>query len=178
MGQIVSGVMSIFGGFMSANSYLDSGDVQKKVQDQNAEIDEIKAKDSEARGELAVFRDRVNLSRLVGQQRAAFAASGIDVNEVDSVATNVIADSVKNSELDSNIRRMNAMREAWGYRQAAREDTFKGELAVWEAEQAAVGAMFSAGNSLYSKYGFSSDSGGSGGNNSGSSNTGSAGGNV
>lgn len=167
MGQMVSGITSIFGGFMAANSYLDSGEIQKTVQENNAKIDDMKAKDAVDRGLQAEFRGRSNTRKLIGSQRAAFGASGIDINEAGGVASNVSADTAKMSEMDMITVRTNAAREAWGFNVAAQEDRYKGTLAVWESEQAATGAVFQAGSSLYSKYGFSSDKPSSGGSSSG-----------
>lgn len=154
MGQLVSGILSIFGGFMAAKSFIDAGAVNKKISKQNAEIGNIKANDAEARGEIEVFRHRLKTASLIGSQRAAFAASGINVNEVDSVAGNVIANTAKLAEMDATMIRTRAAREAWGYRESARQDEFKGEMAVWEAEQSAVNSVFQSSSSLYTKYGF------------------------
>jgi hypothetical protein len=113
----------------------------------------MRARDAEARGVQLEQRHRQTTNRLIGSQRAAFAASGVDVSDVDSTAGDVFADTAALSEIDAMTIRTNAAREAWGYRMGAEDDLARGALAEAESRNAALGDLLSAGGSLlYQRY--------------------------
>jgi len=149
--------LSIAGSLMGANASKKSGKAQREVAEYNAELQEIKADDAIVRGGEAEHRLRVSARGMIGASRAAFAASGVEVNDIDSTATNVQADIKSLSEVDALTIRSNAAREAWGYRTAATELRKRGEIAEEEGKQKAIGTLTStAGSLLYQKYGFGS----------------------
>lgn len=147
--------LMIAGGLTQANAYQQSGRAAEKVGEYNAQVDEIKAKDAEERGRLQEFNLRTNTRKLIGSQRAAFAASGVDISDPEGTAQNVFADTAKMSEMDALTIRTNAAREAWGFRSQATQDRYSGKLAKYEGDQKAIGALLSTGgNVLFGKYGF------------------------
>ncbi len=142
--------MSAFGSFMSGQS-------QQAMFDRNAQIGDIMSTDALTRGREAEIRHRQETKKLIGSQRAAFAASGVEVNDPDSTAENVVIDTAILSEMDALTIRANAAREAWGYKVGAQQDTFKGRIAKQEGINNAIGALTSAtSTALYTKYGFGS----------------------
>jgi hypothetical protein len=150
-------------GFMAVGSGMQygankqAGKSQQALHNFNAQIGRAKSEDALARGIEAEGIHRANTRRLIGDQRAAFAASGVDISDPDSTAVNVFADTAALSELDAITIRTNAAREAWGYRMQAQNDTALGVIAKQEADSKAIGAITSmAGNVLYGKYGFGS----------------------
>jgi fructose-1,6-bisphosphatase/sedoheptulose 1,7-bisphosphatase-like protein len=132
-----------------------AGKAQQQLGDYNAAVDEMKAKDSEARGIQSEFENRLTTRKLIGSERVAFAASGVDIGDPDSTAVNVMKDTAKLSALDNLTIRMNAAREAWGYRAQAVSDKYGGDAAKAAADNKAIGGLLStAGNVMYTKYGF------------------------
>lgn len=136
-----------------------SGEAAQDIANYNASIGEIKAQDALKRGELAEIQLRSDTRRLIGSQRAAFAASGVEINDPDSTAVNVTADTAALSELDAIAIRNNAAREAWGYRAQAQADRAKGELEYMAGVSSSIGKLIgTTGGILYTKYGFGSTS--------------------
>lgn len=137
MGMTAAIVMGVSAGF-SASSSIRSGNAQKKladynakvatnnattveniadynakVQENNALISDAQSTDATVRGEQVVTIQRQMVKGVIGTQRAAIAASGVDVNSGSSV--DVQADTAYTGELDAMTIRANAAREAWGY---------------------------------------------------------------
>ncbi len=82
--------------------------------DFEAKLAEMLAVDVTARGELAAQRVGMQTRGLIGSQRAALAASGVDVNS--GSAADLQVDAAKFSAMDEQIIRNNAAREAMGIR--------------------------------------------------------------
>lgn len=155
----VAGFMAIAGSAVSAYGQYQAGKAGEKLGEYNAQIGEMKAKDALERGEWNIRRLNEDTRKLIGSQRVAFAASGVDITDPDSTAANVFADTAALSELDAQTIRMNAQREAWGHRAQAENDRMAGKIAKREGQYAAVGTLLSTGgNVLYGKYGFGAGS--------------------
>lgn len=75
------------------------------------------AADATARGEEEVARYQRDLAQLMGRQRAATAAQGLDVGQ--GSAADITADTVRIGEQDARTIRENARREAFGLRSQA-----------------------------------------------------------
>lgn len=158
-GLLVSmGVVGLGAG-ITAKAQRDTGRAAQEQANRNAQIAELQATDAIARGIEDENRLRIRSRRLIGSQRAAFAASGIDITDADSTAVNVFADTAEQTEIDARTIRANAAREAWGYKVQADDYLYKGRIARYEGDTAAIGTVLStAGSVLYSKYGFGSTS--------------------
>jgi len=153
MGQTAALAMTGFGaGFQSA-AEKRGGKAQAELNRFNAEAAEMQADDAIVRGKEAEARHRQVVKQLIGAQRAAFGASGVDVNQGN--ALDVQADTASMGELDALTIQLNAAREAWGYRNQAIDYRARGELAEMEGQTKAIGTLLSAGGSvLYKKFGF------------------------
>lgn len=155
----ILGLLTLGGGLYSANGYRQAGDASREMGEFNARIDLIKADDAITRGRVTEGNLRSDTRKLIGSQRAGFAASGVDISDTDSTAQNVVNDTTALSEMDAATIRTNAAREAWGYKAAATQEQFKGRVAEKENDNRAIGTVLSTvGNVLYSKYGFGSTS--------------------
>jgi hypothetical protein len=85
----------------------------------NAEIAEKGAADALARGGEEAGRLRSAATQLIGRQRTAFGASGVDVA---SDAVQALTESTRSvSEQDVETIRLNAAREAWGLSKQAEQ---------------------------------------------------------
>lgn len=144
-------------GLNSAKSAERTGEANAAIQRYNAQVSEMQAADAIERGREALDIHRVKTRRMIGAQRAAFAASGVDISDVDSTAQNVFADTLAMSEEDAIAIQTNAAREAWGFKTQARDYGLRGQIARAEGKDKALGTMLStAGTALYTKYGFRS----------------------
>ena len=94
----------------------------------NADLADDEAADAIARGREAELRQRQATRGLIGSQRAALAAQGIEVN--DGSALDVQADSASLGELDALTIRNNAAREAFGLNVQAMNFRNQGQLAA------------------------------------------------
>mgnify|MGYP001566966260 CR=1 FL=1 len=159
MSQTTALFMVALSAGQTATAQRAAGRSQEALANYNAEIGMLRSEDALARGFETETRSRIGGRRLIGSQRAAFAASGVDISDPDSTAANVFADTAALSELDALTIRANAAREAWGYRMGAQNDQALGRIARQEGESRAVGTLLStAGSVLYGKYGFAASS--------------------
>lgn len=143
------------GAVMSATSSKASGKAQQRMNEYNARIADGQSQDVIERGRVEEQRHRKTVRALIGSQRAAFAASGVDVNSGD--AAQVQVDTAQMGELDALTIRANAAREAWGYKVQAGDSRARGAYARAEGNQQALGTIVSAaGSYANSRWGFGS----------------------
>jgi hypothetical protein len=137
------------------------------LQEFNAKIADLQAKDAVERGAESESRYRTQVRGAIGTARAGFAAQGVDVGFGSPV--DVQADEAYLGELDALSIRNNAQREAWGFRMEATDLRKRAEIARKEgvyleaagqqrksaANLAAVGTLIGGTASLLqTKYGF------------------------
>lgn len=152
-GTVAMGMMGAGTG-MSVMGGIQSGKSQKRLNEYNAQVATMQSEDAIARGKDAEERHRENVRRLMGSQRAAWAASGVDVNSGNAV--DVVADTASMGELDALMIRHNAAREAWGFQNQAIDYRARGEIAEAEARNRGLQSALSTGSTLLSdRYGFS-----------------------
>lgn len=141
------------GAGMSAGGAYASGKAQKKLAEYNAQVADIQAEDAIARGRQEESRHRTDVRVLTGSQRAAWGASGADVNSGNAV--DVQADTARMGELDALTIRANAAREAWGYKVQAQDMRARGTIAQREGTTKAIGTIVSsAGSYASNRWGF------------------------
>lgn len=99
---------------LSASSTYQAGKDNAATLRFNREIAEVRARDAIARGQAEEARYRLSVRQLVGEQRAAMAAQGLDLSF--GSALDLQMDAAYFGELDALTIRNNAAREAWGYR--------------------------------------------------------------
>lgn len=120
----------------AANSAESQGTYEKSVYDQNAKYAEQQAADAVDIGQEAEYRHRAGVRGLVGSQRAASAAQGIEIDS--GSALDVQLESVGIGELDALTIRNNAAREAWGYKVEAADLRNRGKMAQFAGKTAAA----------------------------------------
>jgi molybdopterin biosynthesis enzyme len=117
----------------------------------NAMIAEYQADDAISRGKFNEKRQRQATEKVIGSQRAGFAAQGVDVNS--GSALNTQADAAYLGELDALTIRQNAAKEAWGYKVQAVSSRRQGKNAEREGYMgAATTVIGGAGSMLLSYY--------------------------
>jgi hypothetical protein len=119
---------------------------QAAADEQNARLADEQAKDAVRRGSYEEVKLRRSMSLLEGGQRAALAASGVDVDS--GSALDVQEASRLEGERDAAVLRMNAQREAWGYQAQAVNYRNAASAARASGRNAMTGAVIGAGTSL------------------------------
>lgn len=145
------GVMAVGTG-LSAYGKAQSGREARSIGDMNAMIAEYQAEDAITRGQFNEKRQRQTTEKVIGSQRAGFAAGGVDVNS--GSALNTQADAAYLGELDALTIRQNAAKEAWGFKVQAAGSRYQGKNAEREGYMGAANTVISgAGSMLLSYYG-------------------------
>jgi hypothetical protein len=134
------------GQHQQAGAVLSQGRYHQRLAEWNANLAERQAADAVARGAKAEQRHRQGVKGLVGAQRAALAAQGIEIN--DGSALDVQADTVQLGELDALTLRNNAAREAWGYKAQASDERQRGIMAGLASRNEAAGLRTAAFGTL------------------------------
>lgn len=83
------------------------------ILERNAQIADMQVENARQRGELEEKQFRLSLSKLKGEQRASFGASGAVVDTGSPL--DVLLDTAEQGEFDALTIRHNAAVEAWGY---------------------------------------------------------------
>lgn len=135
-GAIVGGALDLFSGLSAANAARRWASYQAALQEQNAVYLDYAAGDAVARGQFGEGVARLHGGQKIGAQRAGYAASGVDVQSGSAVQ--VEGQTAAMTELDAQVIRNNAMREAWGYKTQAAQARFGAKLsrATGEAKYA------------------------------------------
>ena len=114
----------------------------------NAGLADRAAGDALQRGQYQEGRDRLQSDRLQAQQKAGYAAAGVDVKS--GSALDVLSDTSEMSDLDARIIQNNAAREAFGYTSQARSQRRQADITEQTAADQAEGTILSgvAGGAL------------------------------
>jgi hypothetical protein len=142
-------------------------ELEAQQSEYNANIADLQASDAITRGQIEESRYRTQVRGLIGAQRAGFAGQNVDIKTGSAAA--VQADSAYLGEIDAQMIRANAKREAFGYsaqaddlRHTAQVQRAGGELdaragrnAATAGDIAAAGSILTGTSSLLlSKYGW------------------------
>jgi hypothetical protein len=128
----------------------DLADYNSQVSQNNAITQQRLAKDALERGERDELQHRLRVAKQKGDQRAAFAANGVDVGSGSPLV--VAEDTDALGELDALTIRNNAEREAYGYEVNANNytnqselDSVQGDLYRSAGQSNAFGTLLSGG---------------------------------
>jgi len=97
------------------------GRYQAGVEEQNQKQGLLAAADAIRRGDIEEDQARLKTRLRIGEQRAGYAASGVELGSGSPL--DVTSDTAMFGELDALTIRSNAQREAWGY--VAQSEDFK-----------------------------------------------------
>jgi hypothetical protein len=117
-----------------------------QVQEMNATLSERRARDAVERGQAEEARKRAEVSRILGQQKAAFAANGVDIGFGSPLDT--IVDTATMGELDALTIRSNSYREAYDRRIDAVNQRAGASLSRMEAKNATTGGYLAAAGTV------------------------------
>jgi hypothetical protein len=140
---LIAGALSAGAGFVGqrqqAKAQAAQMNYQAAVNRNNAQIQNQLAEDALKRGEIEESEHRRKVNLLKGEQRVAYAGSGVDLGS--DLVMDTLADTAQFGELDALTIRDNAEREAYGYRVGAMNYTASADL-----NQAGASHIKSAGN--------------------------------
>lgn len=103
------------------------GNYEKNQLQFNAQVSDLQANDAINRGNKAAADKKRETKQVIGAQRAALAAQGIEVNS--DTASQIQQDTAGLGAEDVTTIKNNAWREAWGYRVQALDYTSKANFA-------------------------------------------------
>lgn len=127
------------------------GKYQEKVGKNNAKAAEYAAADAMARGAVAEQQQRARTRALMGQQKAALAANGIDIGT--GTGSLLLTDTAGLGEFDALTVRNNAMKQAYGMNVQADNLLSEGKAARAGANMASFGTALTGGSQMASIYG-------------------------
>ena len=115
---VAATVASVAGTASSAISQSTSqkslGKYEAQMLDANSRMATLQADDAIKRGDKAALEHKKATKKLIGTQRAAMAAQGLNIEEDDALA--IQQETAEMGALDAQEIKNNAWREAWGYR--------------------------------------------------------------
>jgi hypothetical protein len=147
----IAGVAVAGGALINAYGQVQAGKANQQIANNNARLAEYQASDSLRAGAQEAGAIQAEGRQAAASARVAAGASGIDAN-VGSAA-NAQTTSLINSEADAARTTANAAREAWGYKQQARDLRVQGKQARKAGILGAIGSSLSAGGAILGRSG-------------------------
>lgn len=140
---IMMGASAMGNAYSQSQAMKSQGEYQAQIANTNAKLADIKSQDAIDRGNRSANLNDTQTKKLIGSQRAALAAQGIDVNSGSAV--DVQSDSASLGALDSLTIRNNAWRESWGYKVESVNDTYSGKFSGMAADNSARNTLLTGG---------------------------------
>ncbi len=140
---LAQGLTAVGESYANATAAKTYGEQKKREADINARLAELNADDAVRRGDKEAEAHKRRVKQLVGAQRAALAAQGIEI-DADS-ALDVQEDTKLQGELDVQTIKNNAWREAWGYKVQANNYTSQGKFAQLAGKAEATSSILTGG---------------------------------
>lgn len=140
----VAAAGNIVGGINSNNQ----AKYQSRVYQANAVLDRKAAQDALERGATEERRQYQRTAQLLGQQRAALASNGVEVDFGSAAA--IQADTKQIGMEDAQTIRENATREARGFEISAFNADTKAVASKAAGKGALIGGFFDAGSTILS----------------------------
>lgn len=130
---------TIAGGAIKASAAYNAANQQADILEGNARVADRAAADAVDRGALAEGKVKLQGGALEAHQRQQFAASGVDVQSGSAV--DVVSGTAMMTELEAQIAKNNAGREAWGYRTQAGQFRTQAKNARDSGDVQAIGSI-------------------------------------
>lgn len=125
-GFAIAAMSSIGGAITQAQAAKTQGEFSRQQAERNARLAEQQAEQAEQQGEKEANIHRQKVRALVGSQRAAQAAQGIDVGS--GSALELQEQTTAFGEQDATQIRLNAYRQAFGFREQGRQERAQGQF--------------------------------------------------
>lgn len=148
-------MMAVSGAF-AAKTSIDQGKYQSKVMENNALSAKFAAEDAMARSDVAEKQQRDRTRALLGQQRAALAANGVD--SATGTGSQLLMDTAGMGEFDAITIRNNAMKQAYGLNTQADNLLADSKAARIAGNNGAIGSILTTGSNMAGMYASSAKS--------------------
>jgi len=139
----LQGVLSINQAVQQSKAIKAQAKYQKQMADQNAKMAETQAQDALARGDRSAQDVKKQGQRVIGAQRVALAAQGINLDS--GTALELQQDTAAQAARDAVTVRNNAWREAWGYKVEAINQTAQGAFIQATAKSQSAFTLMTGG---------------------------------
>lgn len=133
-----------------AKAQKAEGAYQRQIYESNARMMEMNAEDATYRGEQKAGEIKKQTKKLIGSQRAAMAAQGLDLEQDDALA--IQQESAEMGAVDAQEIKNNAWREAWGYRVQAEDYRSRGRFAEITARQKSRSTILTTGLNILNTF--------------------------
>jgi len=150
-------VSSMLGAWSESEAIKMQGEFQQSQYEFNRKIGEYKAEEAIKMGEEEVTRHKRQVKQMIGSQRVALAAQGIEIES--GSALDIQAETAMLGAMDEITIRNNALRSALGYKMGALKQGFLGRYAGISSESRAMQTLLAGGQraassagSAYSSY--------------------------
>ena len=141
----VSAGLGLIGTGLSVYGTLEAARDEQAINEWNAGVADLQAADTIRRGQLDETKSRIATRGLIGSQRVALAANGVQVGDPGSTGDLLQIDSARIGEEDALTIRNNAARQAWGYQVEATNYRRQGAAAVRRGRLSAASQLLSGG---------------------------------
>lgn len=135
---------------MQMKAASDQADYTSQVNRNNAKTAEYAAVDAQRRGELEAQAVQRRTSQMVGQQRAGYAAKGLDITE--GTPGDVIDQTNFFGQADAKTARYNASLDAYGKRVQSQNFSSAANAAQVNGQNAMAGSLLSGAASVSDKW--------------------------
>lgn len=135
--------IQVGGSILQSNAQSAQGNYQKTLYDTNARLATLQGEDAIIRGDKSANQLKTQGKQLIGSQRAALAAQGIDIGS--GSALDVQTDTAALIAEDAMTIKNNAWREAWGYKVAANDATNRGNLVKLASDNESRNTLLTGG---------------------------------
>jgi len=145
---VASTALGAYGQIQAGQQAQAAANYNAAVARNNEIIAGRQAEDALKRGQVAEDEQRRRTRAMAGTQRAALAASGVQLDQGSPV--DILSDTAQFGELDALTIRNNAEREAYGYRVQGMNFGAEAGLQQSRASSAMTSAAIGAGSTLLS----------------------------
>lgn len=143
MSSVLEGAAGFAGGVIEGGAAQAQGEFQKQQYDFNASLADRQAAGAIARGDKQAARLKQGAKKLIGSQRVALAAQGVDVNS--GSAADIQEETQVLSDMDALEIKNNAWREAWGFRVQASDMRSAGQYAKLAGDNKKSNSLLTGG---------------------------------
>lgn len=147
----VSTAITAYAGVKQAQNERAVGHYQEAVANQNAKLSKQQAADANTIGARQASEERLKTRLLIGQQRTALAANGVEINS--GTPLEILGDTATQGAANESMIRYNAARKAWGYQVQGTDYTNQGQLANFQGQSKAQGTMLGTAASIAGTWG-------------------------
>lgn len=142
----------IAGGIGGAGAAIGAGKTNQEISESNALNLEQRAGEALESGKLDIQRQQIKTARLKGEQKVSFVSSGVAVGTGSPL--DVLSDTARLGDLDVDIIKRRAERQATGLQLQAVDERLAGSLAKQRGKSRAFSTILTsagtiAGSSLF-----------------------------